>query len=453
MTVCHIPSVAAEKELELLGKASSWLAPLFPTREHWYRWFASFLNPEYHGRLWALTHLSICNLDQIERMLASLFSQEYERIGRYRRISDLPERNTDWGLTYSNTILPVPTRYHVVSPKRMPDKIVWGILLNLAHTLLLYHEQAESHSSTSMALRKAYQKARIRFPDINPSRFTPWPHDIGARLAACLNNPNDKELVQELLQIQRKWHQRLTEDDLQKLLNDMLGFVKALDVRDGKGKSIFHLFEMTATVTVVKAAVNTGWTVHSLAAESGRHPKAILKYSWRGRTSQCEISKETEPSWDRSIDLKKFLGVNSPGFMPDIVLRFWRDEQAAKSPPDFWVFADAKRNEVTNSYVSTSIDKAITYATSLGRYEALNTHATDFKSYAPYPLVTLFFYAASHPDYRKVEEINRDSHIKAPLVIIFNIDDMRATFDYSTTKTQLHTWFELFNQHLDIGDS
>lgn len=466
---CHIPSTIAEenavvemheagscnsdenihRELVLLGEASSWLASLFSTREHWYRWFASFLNPEYHGRLWGLTHLSICNIDQIEFMLASLLTYEYDRVGRFKRVAEFPERNTDWALTYANALLPVPIRYHVISQKRLPDRIIWGILFNLAAMLLRYHEQAGFASAASKALCQAFKKARRRFPDISPYHFTPWPQDIGARLAAYDLNPEKKMLVQELLQIQQKWHQRLTGQDLEKLLKDMLGFVKTFDIRDGKGKTVFHLFEMITTVTVIRAAVNTGWEISSLVTEWGRHPKAILKRSCNGQISRCEISKETSSTRDRSTGLKKFLNVDSPGFMPDIVLRFWRDAKTVEPEPDFWAFADAKRNEVTSSYISTSIDKAITYAASLGYNDALNLYTSDFQACASYPFVSLFFYSASHRDYRDVITQKDDDGKHIPLVLLFNIDDMRAAFDSSAINTQLHVWFDWFNQYLD----
>ncbi len=443
---CIEPSVKYD-ELSLMAEATSWLACHFLTREHWYRWFASFLNEEYHSRLFALSHLSICNLDQIEGMLANLFAQEYERVGRCRRISDLPERNTDWGITYSNSLLPVPLRYHVISQIRTPDKTVWAVLLNLAHTLLRYHKLADSHSSASQKLQIAYQKVKPRFPGINASRFIPWPHDLASRLAMTVRSADDKVLIKQLLHIQRKWHQRLTEDDVQKLLSDMLRFGEAFNVRDGKGKAVFHLFEMVATVTVIRAAVSTGWKVRSITSDSGRHPQAVLEYTRAGRTSICEVSKEADSSWDRSIGLKRFLNGNSPGFMPDIVLRFWRNDKAVKSMPDFWAFADAKRNEVTSSYISTSIDKAITYAASLGGRNAWDAYTSDFQSCASYPLVTLFFYSACHPDYRVTNTQHGDNKA-APLVVIFNISDMKNAFGSSRDETQLHAWFEQFNRHL-----
>lgn len=434
---------------------STWLAPYLsnPSRMGVFQWLVEHLTSDAVQELKGLLRLDSRVQQKAEEQLIEFFEESSRPKIRRRvqRRSRKISRRTDWGRTLGRAVHSPPTVYWENRRINVPDVQLMQALVSTAR-------------SWSSVLRKAGKPGRAEnltsaFEHL-PNRWKK-PAPLGRRQLKRLRR-FDSQLARVIEAALHYWRQKLDDRNSEEFRRLLMKLVEGTDAFD-RSSDRDTLMELTVTAAIARA-VSEGeqstnsfgdrcWQLERLSLEQDDVPPVRL----RSGKLCCEISKKKPDNQlpveglDHNVDLLDKIGVSADGYEPDIVLKFWLEQQADQF---IFAFADAKRNQSDDGkgYIRASLkDTATAYLVAFAHLmgkppESVPPHKIGT---AVNPAVTIFAYqgvdkVAGIPcrehDNTRILSCLRNSE-RLPWLVAFDRQHLGTRTDETWQSPFLSAWF------------
>jgi len=211
-------------------------------------------------------------------------------------------------------------------------------------------------------------------------------------------------------------------------------------------RSLDNLLEISARMSVARAAHSRGWRLHPVLGDTGGAGTLLLH---RGPL-RLEVSKRA-PGLDRFVEVRERSGLarhrRAYSGQPDCVLRFWHVDT-----PQYplVVLGDAKRNREMTGLLRDGLRTAVYYQAAFSRQLGIRLEDGRFEG-GLRPHCTLFYRRGPSPPDETLETFRCGQFAEIPEIIAMNLEDDFGVTDEGQFRSEvLDLWVGALEAQVEL---